>query len=216
MLIDTAGIRRKSRISHNIERYSVIRALTAVTRSDVSILVIDACEGPTEQDTKIAGHIHDEGKGCIVLVNKWDLVDKDNRTLEEYRRNIRKRLAFIDYAPVMFVSAKTGRRVDRILDMVYRVSGQAALRVSTGVLNDVIGEATLMNQPPSDKGKRLKIYYATQFAVKPPTFILFVNDKKLMHFSYLRYMENQLRDAFGFEGTPIRIIVRERERKGGV
>jgi len=216
VLIDTAGIRRKSRISHNIERYSVIRALTAVTRSDVSILVIDACEGPTEQDTKIAGHIHDEGKGCIVLVNKWDLVDKDNRTLEEYRRNIRKRLAFIDYAPVMFVSAKTGRRVDRILDMVYRVSGQAALRVSTGVLNDVIGEATLMNQPPSDKGKRLKIYYATQFAVKPPTFILFVNDKKLMHFSYLRYMENQLRDAFGFEGTPIRIIVRERERKGGV
>lgn len=216
VLIDTAGIRRKSRISHNIERYSVIRALTAVTRSDVSILVIDACEGPTEQDTKIAGHIHDEGKGCIVLVNKWDLVDKDNRTLEEYRRNIRKRLAFIDYAPVMFVSAKTGRRVDRILDMVCRVSGQAALRVSTGVLNDVIGEATLMNQPPSDKGKRLKIYYATQFAVKPPTFILFVNDKKLMHFSYLRYMENQLRDAFGFEGTPIRIIVRERERKGGV
>ena len=216
VLIDTAGIRRKSRISHNIERYSVIRALTAVTRSDVSILVIDACEGPTEQDTKIAGHIHDEGKGCIVLVNKWDLVDKDNRTLEEYRKNIRNKLAFIDYAPVMFVSAKTGQRVNSILDMVDRVSGQAALRVSTGVLNDIIGEATLMNQPPSDKGKRLKIYYGTQFAVKPPTFALFVNDKKLMHFSYLRYMENQLRDAFGFEGTPIRIIVRERERKGGV
>lgn len=216
VLIDTAGIRRKSRISHNIERYSVIRALTAVTRSDVSILVIDACEGPTEQDTKIAGYIQDEGKGCIVLVNKWDLVDKDNRTLEEYRKNIRNKLAFIDYAPVMFVSAKTGQRVNSILDMVDRVSGQAALRVSTGVLNDVIGEATLMNQPPSDKGKRLKIYYGTQFAVKPPTFALFVNDKKLMHFSYLRYMENQLRDAFGFEGTPIRIIVRERERKGGV
>ena len=216
VLIDTAGIRRKSRIEDKVERYSVIRALTAVTRSDISLLVIDACEGPTEQDTKIAGHIHEEGKGCIVVVNKWDLVEKQTNTSEEYKKSIRTKLAFIDYAPVVFVSAKTGQRVGKILDLVDAISGQAALRVSTGVLNDVIGEATLMNQPPSDKGKRLKIYYGTQFAVKPPTFALFVNDKKLMHFSYLRYIENQLREAFGFEGTPIRIVVRERERKGGV
>ncbi len=216
ILIDTAGIRRKSRIEQAIEKYSVIRALTAVSRSDISLLVIDACEGPTEQDTKIAGHIHEEGKGCIVVVNKWDLIEKETMTSEEHKKSIRNKLAFIDYAPIVFVSAKTGQRVGKILDLVDEISVQAALRVSTGVLNDVIGEATLMNQPPSDKGRRLKIFYGTQFAVKPPTFAIFVNDKELMHFSYLRYIENQLRDAFGFEGTPIRIIVRERERKGGV
>jgi len=215
VLIDTAGIRRKSRIDDAVERYSVIRALTAAARSDVSLLVIDALEGPTEQDTKIAGHIHEEGKGCIVVVNKWDLAEKQTGTLEEYIKSIRGKLAFIDYAPVVFVSAKTGQRVGKVLDMVDKVAEQMAKRVTTGVLNDVIGEATLMNQPPSDKGKRLKIYYATQFGVRPPSFALFVNDRKLMHFSYLRYIENQLRDAFGFEGTPIRIAVRERESKGG-
>ncbi|MDD2573472.1 MAG: ribosome biogenesis GTPase Der [Bacillota bacterium] len=216
IFIDTAGIRRKSRIDDAIEKYSVIRALTAVTRSDVSILVIDACQGPTEQDTKIAGHIRKEGKACIVVVNKWDLYEKKTGTTEEYKRSIKAKLTFIDYAPVVFVSAKTGQRMDRILDLVDIVAGSAALRVTTGVLNEIIGEATLMNQPPSDKGKRLKIFYGTQFGVKPPSFALFVNDRELMHFSYLRYIENQLREAFGFEGTPVRIVVRERENKGGV
>ena len=216
ILIDTAGIRRKSRIGDAVEKYSVIRALAAVARSDISLLVIDACEGPTEQDAKIAGHIHEEGKGCIVVVNKWDLAEKETGTSQEYIKTIRAKLAFIDYAPVIFVSAKTGQRVGKILDMVDKIAEAVAKRVTTGVLNEVIGEATLMNQPPSNKGRRLKIYYATQFGVKPPSFALFVNDKELMHFSYLRYIENQLREAFGFEGTPIRIAVRERESKGGV
>lgn len=216
VLIDTAGIRKRSRVGEAIERYSVIRSFAAVTRSDVSLLVIDAAEGPTEQDTKIAGHIHEEGKGCIIIVNKWDLVEKDNRTVDEYITSIRTKLAFIDYAPVMFVSAKTGQRVGKILEKVEGIYEKSALRVSTGVLNDVIGEAVLMNQPPSDKGKRLKIFYATQVSVKPPTFVVFVNSKELMHFSYLRYLENQLREAFDFEGTPIRMIVRERADKGGI
>lgn len=215
ILIDTAGIRRKSRIDDAVEKYSVIRALTAVTRSDISLLVIDACEGPTEQDTKIAGHIHEEGKGCIVVVNKWDLVEKETKTSQEYIKNIRNKLTFIDYAPVVFVSAKTGQRVGKILDLVDKIAQAVVQRVSTGVLNEVIGEATLINQPPSDKGRRLKIYYATQFGVKPPSFVLFVNDRELMHFSYIRYIENQLREAFGFEGTPIRIVLRERKNKGG-
>lgn len=215
VFIDTAGIRRKSRIGGTIERYSVLRALTAVTRSDVSILVIDACEGPTEQDTKIAGHMHQEGKACIVAINKWDIFEKKTGTAEEYKKNIRTKLAFINYAPVVFISAKTGQRLGRVLNLVDKVARNATRRVTTGVLNEVVGEAILMNQPPSDKGKRLKIFYGTQFGVAPPSFALFINDKRLMHFSYLRYIENQLREAFDFEGTPIRIVLREREDKGG-
>ncbi len=211
VFIDTAGIRRKSRVDGVIERYSVIRALTAVVRSDTSILVIDACEGPTEQDTKIAGYIQKEGKACIIAINKWDIYDKRRGTVEEYKRDIRTKLAFINYAPVVFISAKTGQRVNRILKLIEEVTINSMRRITTGVLNEVLGDATLMNQPPSDKGRRLKIYYGTQFEIKPPSFALFVNDKKLMHFSYLRYIENQLREAFDFTGTPIRITVREKE-----
>lgn len=215
VLIDTAGIRKRSRVEEAIERYSVIRAYTAVTRSDVCLLVIDALEGPTEQDTKIAGHIHEEGKGCIIVVNKWDLVEKDTKTADEYMVNIRFKLSFIEYAPVIFVSAKTGQRTNKIIEMATAIFERSSLRVSTGVLNDVIGEAVLMNQPPSDKGKRLKVFYGTQVSVKPPTFVIFINSNELMHFSYLRYLENRIREAFGFEGTPVRMIVRERTDKGG-
>ncbi len=210
IFIDTAGIRRKSRIDGVIEKYSVLRALTAVTRSDVSILVIDACEGPTEQDTKIAGHIQKEGKACIIAINKWDIYREKSKGTKEYRNNIRTKLAFIDYAPILFISAKTGQRVNRILKLVEEVNLNAMRRITTGVLNEVLGEATLINQPPSDKGRRLKIFYGTQFDIKPPSFALFVNDNKLMHFSYLRYIENQFREAFDFNGTPIRIAVREK------
>ncbi len=216
VIIDTAGIRKRSRIAEAVERYSVIRALSAVSRSDICLLVIDATSGPTDQDTKIAGHIYEEGKGCIIVVNKWDLVEKQSRTAAEFTKNIRSKLAFVDYAPILFVSAKTGQRVDRILERVDHVYEQFTSRITTGLVNEVLGEAVLYNQPPSDKGKRLKIFYATQASVKPPTFLLFVNDKELMHFSYLRYLENQFRDNFGFEGTPVRLIVRERGKRGGI
>lgn len=216
VFIDTAGIRKKSKVEEAVERYSVIRALTAVTRSDVCLLVIDAVTGPTEQDTKIAGYIHEEGKGCILVVNKWDLIEKETKTAIEYTKDIRNKLAFIVYAPVLFISAKTGQRVNKILEKVDDVLEQSTLRITTGLLNDVLGEAVLINQPPSDKGKRLKIYYATQVSIKPPTFVIFVNNRNLMHFSYLRYLENQFRDNFGFEGTPIRLIVKERGNRGGI
>jgi GTP-binding protein len=213
VFIDTAGIRRQSRINENIERYSTIRSWTAIERADVCLIMIDAVEGVTEQDTKIAGYAHEQGKASIIVVNKWDLVEKDTGTLEEYRKTVLEKLGFMLYAPVMFISAKTGQRVDKIYELVKYVANQAALRISTGVLNDLLNEAIAMVQPPSDKGRRLKIYYMTQASVKPPTFVLFVNNMELMHYSYERYLENQLRKSFGFEGTPIRFIIREKDRE---
>lgn len=212
VLIDTAGIRRKSRIKENVEKYSVIRAFTAVERADVCLLVIDAAEGVTEQDKKIAGYSHENGKGMIIVVNKWDIIEKDNHTMNKFIKMIRDELSYLEYAPIMFVSALTGQRMNTILDKVKYVANQNAMRIPTGSLNEIIGEATLLNQPPSDKGKRLKIFYATQASVKPPTFILFINDKELMHFSYQRYLENRIRENYGFEGTPIRFILREKSK----
>lgn len=213
VLIDTAGVRRKSRINENIEKYSVIRSFTGIERSDVCLLMIDAIEGVTEQDTKIAGYAHEEGKASIIIINKWDTIEKETKTMDRYRKEVRDKLSFLDYAPILFISAKTGQRVHRIMELVNFVSNQHSMRVSTGLLNEIVGEAVLMNQPPSDKGRRLNILYCTQASVKPPTFILFVNDPKLMHFSYQRYIENQIRNAFGFEGTPIRFIIRQRTEK---
>ena len=210
VLIDTAGIRRKSRVKENIERYSVIRAVAAIKRANVCLLVIDAAEGVTEQDKKIAGYSHENGKGMIILINKWDLIEKDNKTMNEFIKEIRNELSYITYAPILFVSALTGQRMNRILEEVKKVANQNSMRTSTGILNEVIGEALLLNQPPSDKGRRLRIFYATQTSIRPPTFVLFINDKDLMHFSYLRYIENKIRENFGFEGTPINFILRQR------
>lgn len=210
VLIDTAGLRRKSRVNENIEKYSIIRTLTAIERSDVCFILIDAEEGITDQDKKVAGYAHDAGKASIFVVNKWDLLQKDNTTFNEFKRTIREQFAYMPYAPVMFVSALTGQRVMQLLEQAIYVSNNHALRISTGVLNDVLNEAMALNQPPSDKGKRLKIYYATQASVKPPTFVLFVNDKELAHFSYIRYLENQIRKNFNYEGTPILFSVKER------
>ncbi len=212
VFIDTAGIRRKSRVNENIEKYSIIRALTAIERSDVCLIVIDATEGVTEQDKKIAGYAHEAGKASIILINKWDLIEKDNRTFNEFKKEVRNGLSFMTYAPILFISAKTGQRVSQILDRVNYVSNQHSMRVSTGALNDLINEAILLNQPPSDKGKRLKIYYVTQVKVKPPKFVVFVNDKELAHFSYIRYLENQIRQNYLFEGTPIIIECKEKNR----
>lgn len=212
VLIDTAGVRRKSKITENIERYSVIRSFTGIERSDVCLLVVDAQEGITEQDAKIAGYAHEEGRASVIIVNKWDTIEKDTKTMDVFRKEIREKLSFMSYAPILFISAKTGQRVHRIMELVNYVSNQHSMRISTGMLNEVIGEAVLLNQPPADKGKRLNILYGTQASVKPPTFILFVNDINLMHFSYQRYIENQIRKSFGFEGTPIRFIVRERNK----
>ena len=211
--IDTAGIRRKSKVDEQIERYSVIRAFAAVERSDVCIIMIDGSEGITEQDSKIAGFVHESGKAAIVVVNKWDAVEKETNTMKNYKLDIMDTLAFMQYAPIEFISAKTGARVDKLFNMIGAAAAQNARRITTGMLNDVIGEATTKVQPPSDKGKRLRIYYATQAAAKPPTFVIFVNKAELFHFSYQRYLENQLRAAFGFEGTPIRFIIRERGEK---
>ena len=211
VLIDTAGIRRKSKIKENIEKYSIIRTLAAIDRADVILILIDAVEGITEQDTKIAGMAHEAGKGCIVVVNKWDAIEKDNKTMNEYLKNVTNTLAYMQYAPCMFISALTGQRIPKLFDTIYGIHQNQTRRISTGVLNDVLFEATSMNQPPSDKGKPLKIYYMTQVSIKPPTFVIFVNDKELMHFSYLRYIENQMREAFGFQGTPLRFIVREKK-----
>ncbi len=213
VFIDTAGIRRKSKISENIERYSTIRSWTAIERADVCIIMIDAQDGVTEQDTKIAGYAHENGKASIIIVNKWDLVEKTTGTLEEYRKSVLEKLGFMTYAPVLFISAKTGQRVHKIIELVDYVANQASLRISTGMLNDLVNESIAMVQPPSDKGKRLKIYYMTQAGVKPPTFVIFVNDKELMHYSYERYLENQLRKNFGFEGTPIKFLLREKSKE---
>ena len=213
VFIDTAGLRRKSKIKEELERYSIIRTVSAVERCDVAVLIIDATEGVTEQDAKIAGIAHERGKGMIIAVNKWDLVEKDNNTVNEFTSKLREKLSYMPYAEIVFLSAKTGQRLGKLFDLIDAVIENCALRVQTGVLNEILTEAMAMKQPPSDKGKRLRIYYITQASVKPPTFVMFINDKKLTHFSYTRYIENQIRTTFGFRGTPIRFIYRERKEK---
>ena len=210
IFIDTAGIRRKSKIKEELERFSIIRAVTAVEKSDVVIIMIDATEGVTEQDAKIAGIAHERGKGIIIAVNKWDAIEKDNKTVNKFSENIRSILSFMPYASIIYISALTGQRLPKIYDMIDVVLANNSMRVATGVLNEIVFEAVAMHEPPSDKGRRLKIFYATQVAVKPPTFVIFVNDKKLMHFSYVRYLENRIRESFGFEGTSLKFIIRER------
>ncbi|MCD8045644.1 MAG: ribosome biogenesis GTPase Der [Clostridiales bacterium] len=211
VFIDTAGLRRKSKIKEEIERYSIIRAVTAIERADAVILVIDATEGVTEQDAKIAGIAHERGKGIIIAVNKWDAVEKDDKTMYRHTNRIREVLSFMSYAEILFISAETGQRLSKIYEMIDMVIANNSMRIATGVLNEIIAEAVAMHEPPSDKGKRLRIYYATQASVKPPTFVLFVNDKSLMHFSYTRYLENQIRETFGFRGTALKFIIRERK-----
>ncbi|MCI9136762.1 MAG: ribosome biogenesis GTPase Der [Lachnospiraceae bacterium] len=211
VFIDTAGLRRKNKIKEELERFSIIRAVTAVERADVVIIVIDATEGVTEQDAKIAGIAHERGKGIIIAVNKWDAVEKDDKTIYKHTSRIREILSFMPYAEILFISAKTGQRTQKLFDMIDMVLENNSMRVATGVLNEIMSEAVAMQQPPSDKGKRLKLYYITQAAVKPPTFVIFVNDKNLMHFSYTRYLENRIRDAFGFRGTSLKFIIRERK-----
>ncbi len=213
VFIDTAGLRRKSKVKEELERYSIIRTVTAVERCDVAVLVIDAEEGVTEQDAKIAGIAHERGKGMIIAVNKWDLIEKDNHTMKEFTEKIWEKLSYMPYAELIFLSAKTGQRLPKLFDMIDAVIANCALRVQTGVLNEILTEAMAMKQPPSDKGKRLRIYYITQVSVKPPTFVMFINDKNLTHFSYTRYIENQIRTTFGFRGTPIKFIYRERKEK---
>lgn len=210
-IIDTAGLRKKSRIDSGIEKYSMIRAIAAVERADVCVIMIDAQDGVTEQDTKVAGYAHNEGKASIFVVNKWDLVEKQTGTLEQYEKHVKDSFSFMSYAPVLFVSAKTGQRIDKLFELINHVFKQAQIRLTTGVLNDMISEAVAMVPTPQDKGKHLKIFYGTQVGVKPPQFVLFINNKELMHFSYERYLENQLRKNFGFEGTPIRLILRPKE-----
>ena len=213
VLVDTAGIRRKSRVTENVERYSVLRSYMAVDQADVCLILIDATEGFTEQDSKVAGYAHEQGKGCIVVVNKWDAVpDKTDRTMQEFVNRLRVDFSFMSYVPFLFISALTGQRVNRLYELINDVAAQNALRVSTGALNDLLANATARMQPPSDRGRRLKIYYITQASTKPPTFVAFVNRKELFHFSYQRYLENQIRDTFGLTGTPVRFLVRERDR----
>lgn len=214
IFIDTAGLRRHSKVSEKIEKYSVARTLLAIERADVCILMLDANEGVTEQDTKVAGEAHEAGKGVIIAVNKWDEYEKENGTLEKYTKDVYEKLPYLSYAPIIFISAKTGQRVEKIFDLINKVASQNALRVSTSVLNQVLNEAIAVVQPPTDKGKRLKLYYMTQASTKPPTFVVFVNNKKLFHFSYERYLVNQLRKEFGLVGTPVRIIAREKIEKG--
>lgn len=213
VFIDTAGIRRKSKVTDDIERYSIIRAVAAVERADVVMIVIDATEGVTEQDAKIAGVAHDRGKGIIIAVNKWDAIEKNNDTIKEHTEKIRKILSFMPYAEILFISAKTGQRLGKIFETIDMVIENNSMRIGTGVLNEIVTEAVAMQQPPTDKGKRLRIYYVTQVAVKPPTFVIFVNDKNLMHFSYTRYLENRIRDTFGFKGTALKFITRERKEE---
>ncbi|HFL3828671.1 TPA: ribosome biogenesis GTPase Der, partial [Clostridioides difficile] len=210
VFIDTAGLRRKRSIYENVERYSVVRTLAAVDRSDLCILVVDGTEGVTEQDTKIAGYAHEKGKGIIIAVNKWDIVEKETNTHLKFEKDIKHKLGFITYAPVVFISAKTGKRINKLFELLKVVNNNYNLRISTGVLNDIINEAVILNQPPSDKGIRLKIYYGTQVAVRPPKFLIFINRKELMHFSYQRYLENQIRQYFGFDGVPIQFEFREK------
>lgn len=213
LFIDTAGIRRKSKVDEKIERLSVMRSLSAVERADVCILMIDANEGIAEQDAKIAGYAHEEGKATVVAVNKWEIVEKETGTMNKYKTKVYEQLSFMQYAPVEFISAKTGMRIDKLFPLIKEVFAQHSMRITTGALNDIITEATLKVQPPSDKGKRLKIYYGTQVSVKPPTFVLFVNSRELAHFSYVRYLENQIRSAFNMQNTPVRFIIRERGEK---
>ncbi len=213
IFIDTAGLRRKNKIKEELEKYMIVRTVSAVERADVAVLVIDAFEGITEQDAKIAGIAHERGKGMIIAVNKWDLLEKDNKTVNDFTKDIRDTLAFMPYAELIFISAKSGQRLPKLYDMIDAVTENHAMRIQTGVLNEIVSEAAALQQPPSDKGKRLKIYYTTQASVKPPTFVIFVNDKELMHFSYVRYLENKIREAFGFSGTPLRFIIRERKEK---
>lgn len=213
VFIDTAGLRKKSKVSENIERYSVVRSYMAVDRADVVLIMIDANEGVTEQDTKIAGFAHDRGKASVIVVNKWDVVEKDDKTMNRIREKVVEDLKYMSYAPVVFISAKTGQRVEKLYELINYVHEQHGRRVSTGVLNDVLADATMKVQPPTDKGKRLKIFYITQPSTNPPTFVAFCNDAELFHFSYQRYLENQIRQTFGLEGTPIRFIVREKNEK---
>ncbi|MCG4596926.1 ribosome biogenesis GTPase Der [Sellimonas intestinalis] len=213
VFIDTAGLRRKSKIKEELERYSIIRTVTAVERADVVLMVIDAVEGVTEQDAKIAGIAHERGKGVIIVVNKWDAIEKNDKTMREYEGKIRNVLSYMPYAEIMYISAKTGQRIHKLFEMIDMVIENQSLRIATGVLNEIMTEAVAMQQPPSDKGKRLKLYYITQVSVKPPTFVIFVNDKELMHFSYTRYLENKIREAFGFRGTSLKFFIRERKEK---
>ena len=208
--IDTAGLRRKSRVDDAIEKYSIIRARMAVERANVCVIMIDATEGFTEQDSKVAGYAHEQGKACVIAVNKWDAIEKDGNTMKEYRDKLTNDFSFMSYAPIMFISAKTGQRIDKLYEMISFVHSQNSMRISTGKLNEVLAGATARVQPPTDKGKRLKIYYMTQASTRPPTFVFFVNNAELFHFSYQRYLENQIRDIFGLDGTPVRFIIRER------
>ena len=210
---DTAGLRKRGKVEDGVERYSVLRSLAAVERSRVCVIMIDATEGFTEQDSKVAGFAHEQGKACIIAVNKWDAVEKDDKTMQAMRKKLENDFSFMSYAPIIFISAKTGQRVDRLFELIRYVDGQNALRVTTGMLNDLLARATARVQPPSDKGRRLKIYYMTQISVRPPTFVFFCNSKQLFHFSYQRYLENQIRETFGLEGTPVRIVIRERGEK---
>ncbi len=213
VFIDTAGLRRKNKIREDLERYMIIRAVGAVERADIVLLLIDALEGVTEQDAKIAGIAHDRGKAVIIAVNKWDAIEKDNKTVNKYTARIREVLSYMPYAEITFISALTGQRLPKLFDLIDTVSENHAMRISTGVLNEIMSEAVALQQPPSDRGKRLKLYYITQVGVKPPTFVIFVNDKELMHFSYTRYIENQIRESFGFKGTPLKFFIRERKER---
>lgn len=215
VLIDTAGIRKKARVTERIEHYSVLRAYMAVDRADVCLILIDATEGFTEQDSKVAGYAHEQGKASIIVVNKWDLIEKDGKTMDKMREEVRNGLAFMTYAPILFISAKTGQRVDRLFELIDYVSNQASTRITTGMLNSVLADAQTRVQPPSDKGRRLKIYYMTQVGIRPPHFVVFCNDSRLFHFSYQRYLENCLRNTFGLEGTPITLSIRQRGEKEG-
>jgi len=214
VFIDTAGIRRKAKIKGNIERYSILRAVSAVNRADVCVLLINAEEGVTEQDSKIAGIAHECGKASVIVVNKWDIIEKDDKTINIYMKAIANELGFMSYAPMLFISAKTGLRLNKLYELIHTAYQNYCMRIATGVLNDVLTEAAALNQPPSDKGRQLKIFYGTQVSVKPPTFVLFVNNSELMHYSYKRYIENQIRESFGFAGTPLRFLVRNRDNKG--
>ena len=211
IFIDTAGLRRKNKIKEDLERYMIVRTVSAVERADIVVLLIDAVEGVTEQDAKIAGIAHERGKAVIIAVNKWDAIEKNNKTVKEYESKIREILSYMPYAEITYISALTGQRLNKLYDLIDMVAENHAMRVATGVLNEIMAEAVALQQPPSDKGRRLKLFYITQAAVKPPTFVIFVNDKNLMHFSYTRYIENKIREAFGFKGTPLKFIIRERK-----
>ena len=215
VFIDTAGMRKKSKVDDRIEKFSVLRATMAIERADVCLILVDANEGVTEQDTKVAGLAHEAGKACIIVVNKWDAIEKDDKTMDHMRQDIRRDLSYMTYAPIVFISALTGQRVDRLFDLINYVNDQASLRITTGMLNTVLADATARVQPPTDKGRRLKIYYMTQIGIKPPHFVCFCNDAKLFHFSYQRYLENQIRSTFGLEGTPVRLTIRQKSDKEG-